>query len=121
MQCYTLPIIFFEVKPVLKKRPTKSEIRQSLDQQVEDFLSSGGEVNAVDNGVSGDNQFNPWQTPLFLKGTQQDHTPITHLYKVIDGRKRKQTQSSAKKQNRKPTKELIYDDFGEPLRWVWKE
>ncbi len=81
----------------------------------------GGEVQEVQNGISGDDSNNPWQTPLFFKGTQQDHTPITHLYKVIDARKRKSANSKHSSNSSKPKKHWIYDDFGEPIRWVWKD
>ena len=104
---------------MLAKRPTKKELRKRLEQEVEKFLADGGEVQNIENGKSGDNLFNPWSIPLQFNGPREERHPVSDLLKQIDARKKKQT-SVPRKTTSKPRKHWIYDDFGEPVRWVWK-
>ncbi|WP_044619762.1 hypothetical protein [Gynuella sunshinyii] len=101
------------------KRPTKKELREHLEQEVEKFLSQGGEVKNIENGKSGDNVLNPWSIPLQFNGTREERHPVGDLLKKIDARKRK-SPPPPQKSRHKPRKHWIYDDFGEPVRWVWK-
>ncbi|MCH8530894.1 MAG: hypothetical protein LAT65_08575 [Saccharospirillum sp.] len=105
----------------MKPQPDKKVIRRNLKQQVDAFLSEGGEIKEVDQGVSGYETNKPW-TMVFQPGPtgepKQERTPVPEVLAAIDARKHK---SPAKPKRRKPQKVWIYDDFGEPVRWVWKE
>lgn len=110
-------------KPVSKKiqpTKTKAQIRNELSSEVERFLSSGGEVKSIPNGVSG----NETNANIFGNATafepKKDRTPVTDVIKEMEARK------NSKKENktplkRGPRKKVITDDFGEPIRWVWEE
>lgn len=103
----------------MKPTKTKKEIRDEIDKQVEDFLRSGGSVNEVKQGISGNeaniNLFK--QTASFAP--KQDRTPVTDVVKELEARKSNKNNGVAPK--KKPRKVLITDDFGEPIRWVWEE
>lgn len=100
----------------MKPLPTKKQIRQELEQQVQQYLESGGAVENVPRGLSGrnDNQ-NPF-TQYSADKPSQARTPVTDVIKSME--ERKNPKPITKK---RPKKRLITDDFGEPLRWVWDE
>jgi len=100
------------------KRPTKSEIRASLDNQVEEFLNKGGEIAKFDAGDSSliDGKYNRNQ---FVYGVpKQERTPVSDTLNVIDQRK---SHKAAPSKRKKRVRKVILDDFGEPLREVWVE
>jgi hypothetical protein len=37
----------------MKKPPTKADLRKQLEQQVDDYIDHGGEVQRVSRGISG--------------------------------------------------------------------
>ncbi len=96
----------------------KEALRRELAQLTESFEESGGTVRKIERGVSSytHNDFRPDQFH-FIPSEQQSRTDLTSLIKTIDARKKK----TSKPSRQKPQKKLIYDDFGEPLRWVWVE
>lgn len=103
----------------MKPTKTKKEIRNELNKQIEDFLTSGGNVNEVERGLSG----NTTNENLFKNTTaftpKQERTPVTDVVKELEARKGSgKTQQSARK---RPKKVLLTDDFGDPIRWVWEE
>lgn len=101
------------------KRPTKSEIRASLDNQVEEFLNKGGEIAKFDAGDSSliDGKYNRNQ---FVYGVpKQERTPVADTLNVIDQRKSQKTATTNRRTRR--VRKVILDDFGEPLREVWVE
>lgn len=105
----------------MKRSPSKKDIRHDLEDQVEAFLRKGGEIEAVDRGRSGWESNNSWRKS-FQVGNEESkvsRTPVPEVLAAIDSRKKKKTSPAAKR--RRPRKEWIYDDFGEPVRWVWKE
>ncbi len=103
----------------MKPVKTKKQIRSEINKQVEEFLRSGGTVNVVQQGVSG----NEDNTNLFKQATsfgpRQDRTPVTEVIKTLEARK--SGSITTKPTNKKPKKVLLTDDFGEPLRWVWQD
>jgi hypothetical protein len=102
------------------KRPTKSEIRASLDDQVNDFLQKGGEIQNYDQGDSSliDGRYDRNQ---FVYGLpKQERTPVPDTLNSIDERKTKTVHSKPERRLRR-VKKTIYDDFGEPIREVWVE
>ena len=107
---------------VLKRIITKSDIRSEIEQQMADYLDQGGAVNEIERGLSGRAQADG---PLKADNAvfQQPKTGRTYVPEVtaaIDAR-RKPATPIKKPSNRKPRKKMIYDDFGEPLRWEWEE
>lgn len=111
----------------MKLPPTKNEIRERLNSQVQDFLQEGGEVTEVPRGISGrenpksalpDNSFAPSprsQVPA------EDLLPLNDVVKDIEARRKTRGKPAPSKKTRpaQPKKKIIYDDFGEPLRYTW--
>ena len=113
----------------MKLPPSKSEIRSELQQQMRDYLARGGEVQEVPRGASSrDNADGPIRGNSFVpNGGQQvpaeDKLPLNDVIQSIEARRRAKTTrpKSAKEYKPKPRRKMIYDDFGEPLRWEWVE
>jgi hypothetical protein len=100
-----------------KKPPTKSELRRQLEQEVRDFLDSGGAVNSVAPGVSGRDANQPMKRVLF-DGARETRTYVNDIVASVDAR-RKPTPVRKTEKRTSPKLKTIYDDFGEPLRRVW--
>lgn len=104
----------------MKKPPSKKELRKELDQQIEAFLNQGGEVESVEKGQS---RYHGSIPPAFnhsFSGPPQKRTLVNEVVENLDARK-KAKKTVQKTKNKEAKRVLIYDDFGEPLRWVWKE
>lgn len=98
---------------------TKKQIRAELDDAIENFIESGGEINEIQKGVSGKPygaNLNSNKFPL-NNTTNSGRTLLVDEIKALDERKKPSKQS---KETYKPKKEIIYDDFGEPIREIWK-
>ncbi|WP_108125287.1 hypothetical protein [Saccharospirillum mangrovi] len=107
----------------MKKPPTKKDIRRDLESQVDAFLRDGGEIETVDRGRSGLDASTPWRNPFQSSSNGEpktERTPVPEVVAAIDSRKQKKPPQTTRR-HRRPRKEWIYDDFGEPVRWVWKE
>ena len=108
----------------LKKPPSKQEIRRRLERQTRSFLNGGGEIESVPLGVSAvDEAISPIKTPIF-SGKPQTRTPVTDVIETL--RRRREAQLRRKPQpvrKRKSTrrKQVMYDDFGEPLRVIYHD
>ena len=101
------------------KRPTKSEIRNSLAAQVNEYLNQGGQIKQFDQGDSSlvDGKYDRNQ---FVYGLpKQQRTPISETLNVIDNRKKQRLTAPSTRPRLRRVKKTIYDDFGEPLREVW--
>lgn len=104
----------------MNKRPTKREIRQQMNNEVDQYLNKGGEVREFQRGESGlINGKIDDRSSGFEQGKQK-RTPLLDELKAVDERKKLETPASPAKSNR-PRKKIIYDDFGEPVREVWIE
>ncbi len=101
--------------------PSKAEIRRELDRQVNSYLRKGGEVQEIPRGVSGrDPTDGPLPNAPFVGSGERN--PREYLTEVIaEIELRRKPQEPAKRASRRPRKKYIYDDFGEPIRWVWEE
>ncbi|QFU76219.1 hypothetical protein EY643_11415 [Halioglobus maricola] len=110
----------------MKKPASKADIRAQLEQETERFLSGGGNVENIPQGISGKD---PTDAPLFLNRRLfiEPSAPRTLVPEVVAAiearRKEKLKRSPAPKRSRlpRPRRKVIYDDFGEPLRKVWVE
>ena len=108
----------------LKKPVSKADERARLQREMESFLTSGGQVENVANGISGKD---PGDPPLFLNRRlfvepPMPRTPIPEVVAAIEARRPlKPRRGAVRKKSRlpQPRRKVIYDDFGEPLRKVW--
>jgi hypothetical protein len=96
-------------------------LRRELDRQVELFLREGGRVNEIPRGLSGHDSSNgPLPSPPFVGDEPREgRTYVNEVVAAIEARRK--PAPPAKPKPRRPRKKIIYDDFGEPLRWVWEE
>jgi hypothetical protein len=107
----------------LKKPVDKHELRRQLLDEIDSFLAQGGEIEHVETGESA---YSPGQrppsTPLFNE-PKTSRTPVDDVVAALDQRREAQRNppKPSRKSPQKPTREIIYDDFGEPMRVVWKE
>lgn len=108
---------------MLKKRPTKRELRERLNHQVERFLQSGGEVKSYERGESGiasdGAASSAYERSIGFEKPKETRTPITDVLNTIDQRRQEKKAPSPKR--RRPKKKVIYDDFGEPIRIIWED
>ncbi len=109
---------------ILKKPPSKQDIRQRLERQTRSFLDDGGEIESVPLGASAvDEAVSPIKTPIF-SGKPQTRTPVNDVIETLRRRREaKLRRKPAATRNRKTTrrKQILYDDFGEPLRVVYHD
>lgn len=105
----------------VKKPPSKSKIRSQINQQVDDFLERGGKVDAIPRGLSGrdpaDGPIKP--STAFFTSPKAERTFLPEVVAALDERKKSRKIKPLKPKPKKPRKKIIYDDFGEPLRWEW--
>lgn len=92
---------------------------------MEAFLREGGQVQEVPRGISGRESNAPPARPERPLGPEEreprpDRVYLTDVVAAIEARRRPQAAKSGTRPKR-PKKRLIYDDFGEPLRWEWVE
>lgn len=106
---------------MMKRRTSKSQIRSAMQQEVEDFLNRGGKIDEVAQGLSGRPHPEKAITPAVFNEPSTTRTDISNILHQLDARRRKQPTGVKTHSRRKPKKKLIYDDFGEPLRWVWEQ
>ena len=103
----------------VKVRNSKEQQRYRLERDMERFLSEGGSISEVPNGVSGADAVSGkgHQTVLFNGPRQAQRTDLSQVAATIASRKHKPRRQRL---NARPQRKLVYDDFGEPLRWVWQ-
>ena len=92
----------------MKKRASKQEIRDSLKQDIERYLSDGGEVHEFERGESGliDGRYNE-QAMSFEK--RQERTPVSDVLRAIDERRdaRRKKKAITKKRLENHRKTLV--------------
>ncbi|ODS22464.1 hypothetical protein AB835_14020 [Candidatus Endobugula sertula] len=101
------------------KVKTKADIRKELADKVRRFLSAGGEIEKVQQGVSGKEIGVNIDSQVIFCQEKQSRTPVTNELNSLDARKHKKKSNPVK--SPQPKRRIIYDDFGEPLREVWDE
>lgn len=102
----------------MNTHPTKAEKRAQLNAEIEQFLSKGGKVDSVPQGVSGRENPEKALLPALFTEKASSRTDARNALKSLDSRKASKAPS---KKSKRPTKKPIYDDFGELLRWVWAD
>ena len=111
-----------DLQQPVKKPISKAQIRSEMNQQISAFLDKGGEVSEIAQGISGRENAQgvlKADTPAFGE-PKTERTYLPEVVAALDARKQKK-EPPAKPKNRRPKKKIIYDDFGEPLRWEWEE
>lgn len=104
----------------MKPLKTKAQIRSEIAQQVDSFLVDGGAVNEVPMGATGRDPGHCLPLPISFDKNQQSRTQVQDVISAIEERRGHKAPLKAQRRN-KPRKKLIYDDFGQPLRWQWVE
>ncbi|MAV76469.1 MAG: hypothetical protein CL691_07610 [Cellvibrionales bacterium] len=104
---------------MVKKIPSKADLREELDQQLDTFLDKGKNIAQIPRGVSSrDGATEPLKADTWQMDSKK--TEWTFLPEVVDTlEKRRQEKPNTPVKKSRPKRKLIYDDFGEPLRWVW--
>jgi hypothetical protein len=108
----------------VKKPPTKQDVRKRLEKQVAAFLSEGGKVQELKTGESAyDRRTIPPITPPVFEARQTSRTPLNDVIAALDARRAEKRSRTKIVRRRTPKrkKQVVYDDFGEPLRVVWIE
>jgi SutA RNAP-binding domain len=110
----------------VKKIITKTEIRSEINQQITDYLEQGGAVHEIKRGISGrENPTGPLKPDsTAFSQPKAERTYVPEVIAALEKRKSENlgsTKKTAKPKAKKPKKRMIYDDFGEPLRWEWVE
>jgi len=105
----------------MNKRPSKSEVRDQINSEVEAFLRQGGEVKELERGETGliNGAYN--DRSLGFEKPKEDRTPVDHVLQTIDQRRHDKRKPAAKPKPKGPRKKVIYDDFGEPVRVIWED
>jgi len=102
------------------KVKTKKEIRQELDDEINAFLTGGGEIKDVERGASGKEFGANLNNNIPLNEGKKTRTLLVDEIKALDERKQNKTNHGTNKTPRQPKKKIIYDDFGEPIREIWE-
>ena len=92
-----------------------------MNRQISRFLDKGGEVAEIAQGISGRENAQgvlKAETPGFSE-PKTERTYVPEVVAALEARKQKKSVTE-KPKNRRPKKKIIYDDFGEPLRWEWE-
>jgi len=104
----------------MQKPKSKASIRDDLNKEIEAFLNKGGEINDIQQGVSGKEIGDNINNAIPLNHEKQTRTLLTDEVNALDARKHDKKQTSPKPESRQPKKRIIYDDFGEPIREIWE-
>ncbi len=104
----------------MKLPPTKAQIRNEIEQKMQDFLNRGGKVLNVEQGVSGRVEGASFR-PSFAQENRGTRTSVADVVATIEARKKNKAPPLQSKRRKQPQKKMLFDDFGEPLRWVWVE
>ena len=107
----------------MKKHPSKLELRSEIDRQVADYLEHGGNVEHIDRGISGhpysDSPINP--TGTLFDQPRAERTLVPEVVAALESRRRPAKPAAKKPRHQAAKKVAIYDDFGEVVRWVWRD
>lgn len=103
----------------MKALKSKSEERREIENQIQSFLQSGGQIEAIAQGTSGRELGTYALPPVSFQKAKEPRTLLLEEVRAIEARKHKSIKPLPRRQ--KPKRVLITDDFGEPLRWAWEE
>ncbi len=110
---------------MVKKLPTKADLRSALEQETRRYLNQGGKVEEVPAGATGNDPDKPqtFQASRLFSEPRSTRTFVPDVVAAIESRRSqlKRGRQSVPKRSRlkRPRRKTIYDDFGEPIRKVW--
>ena len=107
---------------MIKKPPNKQQLSSRIASETQRYLKKGQDIHVIPKGVSSrDDAKTPLKPETWqLQTTSQERTYIPEVVETLEKRRAiDKPVATQKSKTRKPRKRLIYDDFGEPLRWVW--
>ncbi|GGN31575.1 MULTISPECIES: hypothetical protein [Marinomonas] len=106
---------------MIKPKTTKRDTRKELESLVDQFIKKNGTIQQVDMGESGlvDGKYNT--SHIGFNEPKQDRTPLNHVVAAIQQRKHSKSPPTTSSPKKRPKKKILYDDFGDPIRWVWEE
>lgn len=104
---------------MIKPKTTKKDTRKELESLVDQFIKAKGEIQQIDMGESGlvDGKYNT--SHMGFSEPKKERTPLNHVVAALQQKKKPSPPTPLPK--KKPKKKIIYDDFGDPIRWVWEE
>ncbi|MEP0072109.1 MAG: hypothetical protein ABJN96_02710 [Marinomonas sp.] len=104
---------------MIKPKTTKKDTRKELESLVDQFIKAKGEIQQIDMGESGlvDGKYNT--SHMGFSEPKKERTPLNHVVAALQQKKKPSPPAPLPK--KKPKKKIIYDDFGDPIRWVWEE
>lgn len=108
----------------MKPTKTKQQLRDELNQQLGDYLRDGGRIQEVERGLSGRQDNTPLREAFPDRREPEPRTLVNEIVAAIEARRKPRPPLTAKGQGqrrREPRKKLIMDDFGQPLRWEWRD
>lgn len=107
----------------MTKQPNKADLRRQIEEQIRDFLRGGGEVAQVPKGASGRDPLTGPRRPVrnVIDEPRAERTYVPEVIAAIESRRRARPPAPARRPPRRqsPRKKIIYDEFGEPVRFVW--
>ncbi|MBC8380270.1 MAG: hypothetical protein ACI97G_000297 [Porticoccaceae bacterium] len=104
----------------MTSRSSKNAIRRELRRKTAEFLSLGGEIKKHGAGETGEPADKPRGRSAFVSSEPpKTRTYINDVVLALDSRKTKKSPPKVVKASKRPTKKIIYDDFGEPIREIW--
>jgi hypothetical protein len=100
----------------MNKKQTKSELRQQLQSELDEFLQKGGNVKSMNIGDTAlvNGRLNPY--PATEK--KQEIPKNSNILQSTDEHTHKH--SLIKQKDKSPKQKIIYDDFGEAVRIIWQ-
>lgn len=110
---------------MVKKVPTKAELRAALEQETRRYLKQGGKVESVPAGATGADPQKPqgFQATRLFNEPKGTRTFVPEVVAAIESRrcelKRRRRTQTRRSRLPRPRRKTIYDDFGEPIRKVW--
>ncbi|MEO9275517.1 hypothetical protein ABFY09_11700 [Marinomonas sp. 5E14-1] len=104
---------------MIKPKTTKKDTRKELESLVDQFIKAKGEIQQIDMGESGlvDGKYNT--SHMGFSEPKKERTPLNHVVAALQQKKKPSPPTPLPK--KKPKKKIIYDDFGDPIRWIWEE
>tara|TARA_R110002167_G_scaffold45323_6_gene136130 strand:+ start:2401 stop:2718 length:318 start_codon:yes stop_codon:yes gene_type:complete len=104
----------------MTRRPDKAQIRDEIDRKVREFVINGGTISQVKQGATGLGIKGLLNPNGFVERPRDSRTPVSDVVASIEVRRNPKANSTVQRPKR-PRKKMLFDDFGEPLRWVWVE
>ncbi|RMA79992.1 hypothetical protein [Umboniibacter marinipuniceus] len=105
------------------KGPSKKEVRQQMQNDVNRFLKAGGSVDVVPRGETGrivKNGVPAAVTELFTGPRAPKREYLTDVIKKMESRKKPSAEKNSPTRTPPPKQVPVYDDFGEIIRYEWR-